>query len=262
MITLGIDLAAEPARTGVCRVRWSGGAAEVIEARGDTPATRPAADAPPLDNDELLRLIAGSDATGIDAPFGWPVRFTAALAAWSADGAWPVPWEAEARRDLRLRATDRWLARRPEQPRPPLSVSADTIAVCAMRACALLAALPGPVDRVAGPCFEVYPAGALHTWAIPAAGYKRSAPAREALLDRLGAAVRIGAQDRARCVAGDHVLDALLCALVARAAATGRTIPPPPELAGPAAAEGWIHLPACSPAELAAHGTDPGLSAA
>lgn len=261
MITLGIDLAAEPARTGVCRVRWSGGAAEVLEARGDTPATRTGPDDAPLDNAELLRLIAGSDATGIDAPFGWPRRFVDALAAWSAQGTWPVPWEPDARRDLRLRATDRWLAARPDQPRPPLSVAADTIAVCAMRACALLAALPGPVDRVAGPCREVYPAGALHAWAIPAGDYKRSTAAREQLLDRFAATVRIGAADRARCVASDHVFDALLCALVARAAATGRTIPPPAELEDLARAEGWIHLPACPLAELAAPGTDSGLSA-
>ena len=44
-----------------------------------------------------------SDATGIDAPFGWPRRFVAAVAAWDASLTWPEPWEPEARRALRLR---------------------------------------------------------------------------------------------------------------------------------------------------------------
>ena len=45
------------------------------------------------------------------------------------------------------------------------------------------------------------------------------------------------------CVASDDALDAVLCALIARAAALGLTAPPPAEELELARAEGWIHLP-------------------
>ena len=48
----------------------------------------------------------------------------------------------------------------------------------------------------------------------------------------------------------DHDLGALICALVARAVATGRTERPSPEQAKAAAREGWIHIPACPSGEL------------
>jgi hypothetical protein len=44
-------------------------------------------------------------------------------------------------------------------------------------------------------------------------------------------------------VHSDDCLDALVCALVARAVDRRKTIPPPHELAEEATVEGWIHLP-------------------
>jgi hypothetical protein len=62
------------------------------------------------------------------------------------------------------------------------------------------------------------------------------------VLEALGPLV-VSDEQRAEIVRTDHALDALICALVARAAATDRTRRPPPELRDVAAREGWIHLP-------------------
>ena len=48
----------------------------------------------------------------------------------------------------------------------------------------------------------------------------------------------------ALCAAHDHCLDALICALVARAAWLGLTAVPP-ALPGAAHSKGWIHVPTC-----------------
>lgn len=87
--TLSIDLAAESRNTAACRVCWELGQATVEWVRRGTSGQ-------PLDNDALAALMLESDATGIDAPLGWPRRFIAALAAWDASLTWPEPWEAEA----------------------------------------------------------------------------------------------------------------------------------------------------------------------
>src|SRR3954453_10971883 len=128
--TLGIDLAAESAKTGVGRVRWEPSGAVIEWVRVGSAKD-------PLGNEDLVALMRDADAVGIDAPFGWPRRFVAAVSEWTSAGSWCEPWEPEARRVLRLRATDRWIAAR-EGARAPLSVSADSIGVCAMRVCSLL----------------------------------------------------------------------------------------------------------------------------
>jgi len=238
MVTLGVDLAAEPKGTALCELRWSRDGATVAEiACGAADAT-------------ILCWAARAAAVGVDAPFGWPLAFERALAAWADGLPWPGRWERDRRERLRLRETDRWVAQRGKRP---LSVSTDKIAVCAMRAATLLTAqaADGPaLSRVEGPWFEVYPGGALHEWGLGAAasGYKRDPAVRERLLALLVVHSRgrlaLAAKQRERCVRSDHALDALLCALVARAAAIGRTFPPPPSLdAETVAREGWIHLP-------------------
>ena len=221
MLTAGIDLASQPARTAVCLIDWSG--PRVVEHR------LVATDA------NLLALVAGADRTGIDAPLGWPVAFVRALR----DDAWP-----EDRTPLVHRATDRWV--RAETGKVPLSVSTDRIAYCAMRAAALLARIDG-ADRsgLAGPVCETYPDPSLARLGLRAAtraSYKREAvDARRAIVDALPP--WLGGLDRAACVASDDLLDALVCALVARAALLGRTVPPPAEVTDVAQVEGWIHLP-------------------
>jgi hypothetical protein len=125
----------------------------------------------------------------------------------------------------------------------PLSVSTDRIAYCAMRCAAILDGL-GPRDG-SGRVLEAYPDAALRCWVGgPWASYKGPARVRrEVLLAPLLDVVALSAAQVEACVAWDDNLDALVCALVARAAALGETIPPPPELERLALVEGWIHLP-------------------
>ena len=93
---------------------------------------------------------------------------------------------------------------------------------------------------------EAYPAAALMLWGLPRDGYKTDVAAREDLLAALESAApwlswEPGARDA--CVDSDDALDAVLCALIARAAALGLTEPPPTEDLRLARTEGWIHLP-------------------
>ena len=57
----------------------------------------------------------------------------------------------------------------------------------------------------------------------------------------------LDARTRAALAASDHLLDALVAALVARAQLLGRTVPIPDDALPAARAEGWIHLPQRQP---------------
>ncbi len=235
MVTLGVDLASQPKRTATCLIRWDRGSARVETlSLGATDA-------------DLHELFRRADRIGIDAPFGWPAPFTRAVAAYSTETVWP----STAVPQLRFRRTDEFVRER--LGRWPLSVSSDLIAVPAMRAVRLLAeasAAGEAIDRSGGGRFvEVYPAAALHVWGFPSRGYKRAkgATVRARLVSDLAERtvdwLTLSEEDRARCTASDDMLDALVAALVARAATTGRCEPIPPEDRELAREEGWIALP-------------------
>lgn len=200
-----------------------------------------------LSNADILALVSEhSGATvGIDAPFGWPSPFRAALEGWAAHGV----WRSMELRALRYRQTD--LSVHAAIGRLPLSVSTDLISVVAMRCAALLSEMAdgGLVHRVGGAAAEVYPSATLRRWELDPTGYKRpdaqGAVRREALAadirDRGG--LSLSAATLTAVVGSDHCLDALICALAARARDLGLTTPPtdlPEELV---AEEGWIELP-------------------
>ena len=226
-VTLGIDISSQPEGTAACTITWESG--------------RAIAQPPCLacDDDQLALLIAEADAVGIDAPFGWPTEFTAAVASWTI----PV-WNSDIRKRLSFRATDhrvhdvigRW----------PLSVSADRIALPAMRTLALLHR-HGVRDRSGdGKFFEVYPAGSLRQWRLPSRGYKQETAeqqrVRETILNGLRRAMPwLTAPDV--CAATGDALDALIASLTVRAAIQGRTLRPNAEEFPQAQSEGWIHLP-------------------
>lgn len=243
MRTVGIDLAAQPANTGWCSVDWDEGRVLGlgVNLAGD---------------DELVTLVCGPGVglAGIDTPLGWPDEFVDAIAAHHAGRPWPdAPDGPDAhRRRLRLRRTDEVVAA--TTGRHPMSVSADRIAVAAMRGARLQQLIrdvagAGAVDRsgCGGLVAETYPAAALAAWNLPTTGYKGTggevvrAVVVDALVTRSG--LRVDDAQRADLVANDHVLDAWICALVARAVLDGATTRPGVADRDAAAREGWIHVP-------------------
>lgn len=93
---------------------------------------------------------------------------------------------------------------------------------------------------------------ALTLWGISCEGYKDfDARAKErrdemiSVIERAGPAewLRWDDDTKARCAETDHALDALVCALVARAAMLGLVEPVPVDVAPAARVEGWIALP-------------------
>ncbi len=235
MITLGIDLAAEPNATGGCAVEWlDGGAAVRWVSTG-------------LLDEEILRRAQEATVVGIDAPFGWPTYFVEAITAHHAGRRWPVDaWEKVSRRKLRLRATDDRI--HAVTGITPLSVSSDAIAIPATR-CALLIDRLGVKDRSRdGRVQEVYPAAALYQWGLRYRGYKGQQNA--SVLGELFASLReqtpwltISSRDAQLLAVSDHAFDALVGSLVARAAWLGFTLRPTADEMAAAQVEGWIALP-------------------
>jgi len=252
MRSVGIDLAAEPAGTAACEIVWRAGGA-----RGRLHTAR-------LDDDALLTLIRSADKAGIDCPFGWPQPFVDAVTAHAHAAPWPGRGQTGAphRRSLRYRLTDEVVHRQLRVL--PLSVSTDRIGVTAMRCAGLLDTLATqePVDRTGrGRVAEVYPAAALKRWGFPHQGYKSAADPDRALQARARALGQILTalpiltldDDTAdRCRRSHDAFDALVCALVARAAALGLTTGPGPgSQTARALVEGWIHVPECDLPRLA-----------
>ena len=238
MRTVGIDLAAEPAKTAVAMVDWSGGSARVVDLRlGAT-------------DDHLVEAVLGADKCGIDAPFGWPDAFVDFVVAHrSRRPQRELELSSRAGRlPLVRRRTDRVVHE--VTGIVPLSVSADLIAHVALRCAGLLARLEladVDVDRVGGTVVEVYPAAALQQWGLPFRGYKGSANRSnlERLVESFGTAVdglKFG-DFRGLCESSDDAFDAVVAAVIARAAALDRTRMPEPADTDVARREGWIHLP-------------------
>jgi hypothetical protein len=174
------------------------------------------------------------------------------------------PWIEIDRTMLRFRRTDLDLMTRGSRP---LSVSTDRLGVTALR-CGLLQSLwsteiwsgVAPPRDGSGPLVEVYPAAALRAWGLPAAGYKKDSAVRALILgaisDQLDGWLDVSAVE-SRCLASDHALDALLCALVAFASATAATEAPPAAERVHALREGWIHVPTCDLDALRGRTLDP-----
>jgi len=168
MRTVGVDLAADPARTGLCEIDWATG----------TVACAPR----PIDDDRIVAAVVAADMAGLDVPLGWPDAFVDALVAHRSGAGWPVASEepAEGRRGLRFRVTDRRLQTGGIRP---LSVATDFLGIVAMRGARLqhlLIAAGVVVDRsgTTGKVVEAYPAAALRTWGHPATRYKGDEPGR------------------------------------------------------------------------------------
>lgn len=240
MRSVGVDLSAEARGTAVAIIDWDGANPKLTAIMvGADDAT-------------VLASLRSADRAAIDCPLGWPEPFVDFLIAHRAGrAAAPVGQSGlDWRRTLSRRATDLHVTERVPGV-VPLAVGADRIAAVAMRAAGLLAALADsgkPVDRSgAGLLVEVYPTAALRLWGLTSRSYKGASnrPALGLLMDDLQAALPALAwqgHDGA-CRESDDAFDAVVCALLARAAYLGLTEGPPPHLSQRASSEGWIHLP-------------------
>lgn len=237
--TVGIDLSAEPKGTAVALVDWEGTRAEVVDLHIG------------VDDERLLAWLAHpSKAVGIDCPLGWPETFVDFLSAHSSGSApRDINRSSGWRRDYVNRRTD--LSVRERTGLVPLSVAADRISHAALRLAALVAsqAAGAPVRRDGtGTIIEAYPAAALHMWGQSSRGYKggKNRATLGESVDQLKAAAPwlILGDHEDLCRRSDDAFDAIICALVARAARCGATFPPETsEERRRASVEGWIHLP-------------------
>lgn len=246
---LGIDLAAQPDKTGAVFITPSGDrqwAASELEGLAT--------------DDRLVEAARLVDVVGVDAPLGWPMAFVSAVNAHSSMEAWPGGVD---RSSLTHRETDRRVKQSTRQS--ALSVSADKLGITAMR-CALLQRRwadeiwlhAAPRDG-SGKLVETYPAAALRAWGIAIVGYKGGTgvkadigrTTRTTIVNAIRSATNPWLDLSAiadRCVASDHVLDGLVSALVAIAARSSQTeIPDDPSAA---LTEGWIHIPTTALNEL------------
>ena len=155
----------------------------------------------------------------------------------------------------------------------PMSVSSDRIGVVAMRAARLQSLWVrrwGDAEERdgSGRLIETYPAAALSVWGlrqphgIPYKGGRASEresrrEARREILARSPRRRGRGSRSLIDVYEGsensDHVLDALICALVALAARANLTAEVPEDSRDAARREGWIHFPK-DPGSLSALG--------
>lgn len=240
VITAGVDLATEPAKTATATITWTAEGAVVSSLLLGA------------DDEDILNSISGVDVLGIDCPLGWPDDFVAFVQAHHS-GHVVAPAHVAGkdwRQRLANRETDRQV--RAACGLRPLSVAADRIALTAMRAAGILARLADegrPVDRSgSGAVVEVYPAASLKIWQLPHHGYKRAENQRvreQLIASLLAVAPWLDLREHTDlCVRSDDAFDAVIAALTARAHALQLTTTP---AAGPqreqAKREGWIVLP-------------------
>jgi hypothetical protein len=207
----------------------------------------------PADDGSLEKLAEESDAIAIDAPLGWPIAFTNAIVGHRTHRAWPEVPDIK----LRLRVTDRRLG---TERIWPLSVSTDRIGIVAFRAARLMPMLgrgPSPARDGSDGIYEVYPAAALARWAQQSRRYKRRDPlheaGRRAILEWLVVNFRLDLRGHEeRIVASSDLLDAVICAVLAREAKLGRTDAIPSGDQDAAREEGWIHMPRVEVTKLSA----------
>jgi predicted nuclease with RNAse H fold len=238
MLTVGIDLAAEPKNTAIASIEWSAEGARVLDVH--TKVT----------DDEIVKAAKTATKIGIDCPLGWPDEFVLFLRGFHEGTYDAIPRGADKdwRRTLANRLTDLEIHKTLKMT--PLSVSTDRIGHAAMRAAHVQARLSEagyPVDRIGdGLLVEVYPAAGLRFWQMDHRQYKgtKYQEALGKLVSTLPGWLDLGEHEK-KCRESDHAFDALISALLARASVLGLTRPPSADQRAVAAREGWIAMPTC-----------------
>ena len=238
VVLIGVDCACDPKNIGIARAEYRAGEkARVthVECGAQVPSVA----------DTLAGWLgnAAHAILALDAPLGWPAALGAALHEHRAGDVLTADSNALFRRktDIDIRGRFR---------KTPLEVGADRIARTAHAALSLLdearrrtghpiplAWQPGIVEEVCA--IEVYPAGTLLAYEMPAKGYKKSdqRTVREEILQCLEQRLCLPANcdpllDDADC------LDAVVCLLAGVDFLQGKAVPPTDTER--AHKEGWI----------------------
>ena len=237
MLIAGVDLAAEPKGTFACVIDWTPSGANLIRLN------------PGATDDDIVALAREVEKLGIDCALGWPADFIRFIASMESEGhlAKPYSGDLDLRRKLAYRETDREVRR--ITGRWPLSVSTDRLGMTAIRCVGILSQIAASgieIDRTGnGKLIEVYPAAALRQWGIHTSGYRESKEVRNQMLSRLQSeAPWINLSEfRETLVESCDAFDALIAALITRAAWKGEVHLPAPAQRELASREGWIAIP-------------------
>jgi hypothetical protein len=243
-LTVGVDLAAQPAGTAVAAIEWSGPSARLVELQLG------------VEDAHIVDISRGASSVGIDCALGWPIEFVEFVSAHGRGEVAPREFSGkEWRQRIRYRDTDRYVHER--IGKWPLSVATDLLSLAAMHGAELLEAFEASgvaVDRSGGGTLvEVYPAASLRIWGIDVAGYKRDRDSLAAAVGRvLDAApwLTLTPVESALLARSNDSLDALIACFTARAHSLGQTEAVPSGLMAAAKVEGWIALPSGGLAEL------------
>lgn len=244
--TLGINLSAAAKFTSLVAIEWKDEGAWITEVVVD------------LEDDELVGYLSSGDRTGVYAPFGWPVAMVEAVASYTNGD----EWQRASRRQFRHRQTESFvhdvLQGEADQELWPQSVSCDRLALQARRMAQLREQLFTETgtrfDRAGGDrILEVYTPGASLLWGLASHsenGLEIPPDASEKpgllFIERIETAapwLHWKEGKRGVCLKHEHTSDALLAALVARAAELNLTIGPENGDLDIARREGWMHLP-------------------
>ncbi|HEY5853202.1 MAG TPA: DUF429 domain-containing protein [Aldersonia sp.] len=234
MKTVGVDLAAEPARTAMAVLQWDAGIAVLTDLQVG------------VGDDAIVAAARDATRIGIDSPFGWPDAFVDFVARHHAGHPPAVELATkDHRRPLTKRHTDLVVADRTGLM--PLSVSADLIAHVALRCAGLLGQLAAAgvdVGRVNGTTVEVYPAAGCKLWGLPHKNKKDPTVRADAVAALRNAAPWLDLTKYSNLLTSHHdAFDAVVAALLARAVAIGATFPPDGAEHAVAEREGWVHVP-------------------
>lgn len=228
MVTWGLDLSTDPRKCAAVAIRWDAGRPHVLEVRKRlTPAM-------------IVDLITSRDAQfAVDVPFGWPDAFIGFVTA-HRDQAQRPPGDRDAWRKetLARRATDDRLLRYGALPLP---AAFDRLGKTAVMWSAIefdLGEAGIRLDRsgITGRVCETYPSAALAAWRLP-----KAKPSLE-FIRQAFPFLTIGNDCASELSTGEDARDALVCALVARAAALHLTVLPGDGVVVRARREGWIHV--------------------
>lgn len=239
MLTVGVDVAAEPVNTAAAWLDWAPGTCSVRRLVIG------------VDDALIIDLLITADKAGIDCPLGWPAPFVEFVMAHQA-GHVNVPVDITGRawrRILALRLTDRQVYERTGLT--PLSVSADRIAHAAMRCAAISARSHARVGQWTAAAAALSSRFILRHRSncggclTEATNVHRTSRTLDAWSTNFRRRHPGSTWERTKSVCRRHhdALDAVIAALTARAAFRGLATTPDAEHVDTAMVEGWIALP-------------------